>query len=474
MKGISRLPLEYDIVHGILVSSPDFVTLGNMILIAKVFHDVFRLYPTSTLGAGAYNVVGPALPKALRDPDLDEPETDWTGADEYTPIEPGGIPELVEIATTAKGLEDLFSLRHKNHKCKESQLTFEESLRFQRAMYQITLYSRIFDGYQYLEDYRADPYGDWYTVADVERQKRRRFLDTLSGDHLLQIHSVSEFLIETALIFEPRRSTNGLADRTDNFGQMMLSAGPDIIYQCYDESSTSSAELFIEYWNDDDDDGFLPVFARYFSEPLFKLYRERKMETPSLGFLRWKAILDSTEGQNDKCLCGLFPPSHQSDDLFFGARPVMSYLYTLLAATDAMKAYDFRSKLLSRFNSFNIINHLKGHLHQNPIEAAYFWSTMDEIPSQLNVYEYIVQDILDGDYKQTEFKDWKKDDWICTDCLTKVLEENLHLWLLNQKNQAGYSVPTENCPDGWGCRAQTRNQQHAAELNHICPPTKTA
>ncbi|KAJ8081550.1 hypothetical protein PM082_007395 [Marasmius tenuissimus] len=460
MKGISRLPLEYDIVHGILVSSPDFVTLGNMILIAKVFHDVFRLYPTSTLGAVAYNVVGPALPQALRviryeDPDLDEPETDWTGADEYTPIEPEKIPELVEIATTAKSLEDLFSLRHKNHKCKESQLTSEESLRFQRGMYQIMLYSRIFDGYQYLEDYRADPYGDWYTVTDVERQKRRRFLDTLSGDHLLQIHSVSEFLIETALIFEPRRSTNGLADRTDNFGQMMLSAGPDIIYQCYDESSTSSAELFIEYWNDDDDDGFLPVFARYFSEPLFKLYRERKMETPSLGFLRWKAILDSTEGQNDKC-------SRCDNDYVTGS--------LLWGPT----TYDFRSKLLSRFNSFNIINHLKGHLHQNPIEAAYFWSTMDEIPSQLNVYEYIVQDILDGDYKQTESKDWKKDDWIYTDCLTKVLEENLHLWLLNQKNQAGYSVPTENCLDGWGCRAQTRNQQHAAELNHICPPTKTA
>ncbi|KAK1229846.1 hypothetical protein PQX77_007085 [Marasmius sp. AFHP31] len=95
----------------------------------------------------------------------------------------------------------------------------------------------------------------------------------------------------------------------------------------------------------------------------------------------------------------------------------MSYLYALLAATHPMQAYNFRSKLLSRFNPSNTINHLKGHLHQNPIEVTYFWSIMDEVPPQLNVYEYVVQDILDGDYEQKEFKDWQKD-WICTNCLT--------------------------------------------------------
>ena len=122
MKGLNGLPLDDDLVDRILMFSPDFATLKSIILTAKAFHNVFQFHPKSILRAVAYNVVGPALPQALRlvryqhqDPDAsgtDDP-TDPEGAEngDYAPIKPEETPQLIEKAKVVKGLEKLFSLR---------------------------------------------------------------------------------------------------------------------------------------------------------------------------------------------------------------------------------------------------------------------------------------------------------------------------------------------------------------------------
>ncbi|KAJ8081549.1 hypothetical protein PM082_007394 [Marasmius tenuissimus] len=477
MKGLNGLPLDDDIVDRILMFSPDFATLKNMILTAKAFHAIFQIHPKSILRAVAYNVVGPALPQALRlvryqvdEPDApaNEDPTDPEGAEtgEYAPIKPEETPQLIVKAKVVKGLEKLYSLRRKNHKSKESQLSFMESLRFQRAIYRIMLYCRIFDGRSYLEEFE-DALNDGDTVDDMPdklakaRRDRKKFLDAFSDEHLIQIHTVARFLTETAMVSRYRQTTNLPTDTAKDFADMALSAGPECIYECFDQSlgfDGSSLWGYIQDWasaqGDNDDDEPYPLISGYISYPLQKLYEERKMKPPSGDLLHWKAILDSIEGENETC-----PRCDDKD-------AKGSSLW-------GPSTYDFLSKIVHQFRPFDIITYLKGHLRYNPVEGPYFRSLMDKMPPDQNIYEYIVQDILDDDYKQPEFGDWKKEDWLCTSCLRKLLGENLHLWLLNKRIQAGDNVPAEDCWYGWACRTQTHKQPHAERLNHICPQTRS-
>lgn len=129
---------------------------------------------------------------------------------------------------------------------------------------------------------------------------------------------------------------------------------------------------------------------------------------------------------------------------------------------------------------------LKGELSKNRLEKPYFERLIRSIPEEGSAYEYVVQDLLDSDYKTPEYEDWSSDDWLCTECLTKFLKDNLHLWLLDKKIQgeplivrpktvasshgldcsAGEDIPAD-CWYGWNCRTQTHNMEHAKKLNVI-------
>ncbi|KAF9262321.1 hypothetical protein L218DRAFT_867712 [Marasmius fiardii PR-910] len=219
MKGLTRLPLDDDIVDRILIFSPDFVTLNNIILTAKAFYNVYICHPKSITRAVAYNVVGPALPQALRaircpvqdqensnaEPPEDELGDAWDAeTGEYGPILPQEVTHLVKNAKAFKGLEENFSLRHKNRRFKDSsQLTFTESYRFQGALYRIMLYCRIFYGPKYVEitdefvnEDDDEENRDLLDRLNKERKKRKQFLEAYSDEQLLQILSVSRFLKE--------------------------------------------------------------------------------------------------------------------------------------------------------------------------------------------------------------------------------------------------------------------------------------
>ncbi|KAJ8081063.1 hypothetical protein PM082_017904 [Marasmius tenuissimus] len=453
MKSLNGLPLDDDILNQILNHLPDFDSLKATILSTKSFYNVYNAHPNSIRRAVAKNVVGPALPEALRvvrhhDPDdEDAPEGD---TDESAPITNGEISELVENARLFGALEDVFSLRHKNRKFKKSQLTYEESLRFQRAIYRLALYSKVFPGLALFQDFYEDSDED----NTVEPQAKKRieqiaFLRHFSVLDLRQIYSVSEFLTDLVRWSEAGDSLDGSVD-TDSNGKagLALSCGPEIIYRCYNEGSTEILMVELDWYDDDDPP---PFFDGYITDPLSKLFKEHDFKGTFEDATHWQSIVDDIVGIHDSC-------SHCGQEGGFNLWGPSTYEY-LHQTTPSLRP------------GTGLVSLLKGELSKNPIEKRYFGRLIKNIPRDENIYEHVIQDLLDSDYKTPEYEDWKPDDWFCTECLTKFLEENLHLWLLDKKIQDGEEIPGD-CWYGWDCRTQIHKREHASKLNHICEPTK--
>ena len=74
------------------------------------------------------------------------------------------------------------------------------------------LYCRTFDGHDYLEEFESrlgeDDDDDMPDKLAKARRDRKKFLDTFSDEHLIQIHSVVHFLVEMALICQLRQTIN--------------------------------------------------------------------------------------------------------------------------------------------------------------------------------------------------------------------------------------------------------------------------
>jgi len=73
--------------------------------------------------------------------------------------------------------------------------------------------------------------------------------------------------------------------------------------------------------------------------------------------------------------------------------------------------------------------------------------------------------------KSPEFDNWEAEDWLCTDCVKKLLSAHLHLWLLEQKRKDGETIPND-CWYGYNCRTQIHKVAHAQQLNHLCEPKR--
>ncbi|KAF9257939.1 hypothetical protein L218DRAFT_1080639 [Marasmius fiardii PR-910] len=315
MKGLNGLPLDDDIIDRILMFSPNFVALKNIILTAKAFHNVYKLHPKSIIRAVAYNVVGPALPQALRAIRYSAPGQNADAEDqpeealdmetgENGLILPHEIVQLIGNARQFKVLEEFFSLRHKDRRYKApSQLTFTESWRFQRAIYRIMLYSRVFYGAKYIEmveDFDEDEDGENHDLVDrlaKERNKRKKLLDAYSDEELLQINSVSRFLKEVFTWAGNQDTFNlGLV------GDAALSVGPSIIYDCFISKSSGPVGEAFDYWDfEDDGNNVSPFISGYLSYPITKLFEQRKLKPPPEDSSHWKSILDSIEGEADAC-----------------------------------------------------------------------------------------------------------------------------------------------------------------------------
>ncbi|KAK7468956.1 hypothetical protein VKT23_003455 [Stygiomarasmius scandens] len=495
MRNLNGLPLDDDVIDRILQFLPSFSTLYSAILTSKSFYQVYKAHPRSIIRAVAYNVVGPALPQALRairyqehksargsqtkvgvddsetesdsddnetptrpsdanhagsetesDDDLQQAKTsqisrteDDEETDEKTPITPDEARQLCESAKIVDHFEDLFSLRHKNRRFKTSQLTPTESYHFHRATYRIMLYSRVFN---------AKKYEEWDETEEDEvpadelrqvRQARKKFLRNFFSPELLQIHTVSLFLLE--LINWAGRTFLG---ETEN-SEFILAMGPTTIFHFINDT-----------WGDtlDEEEFHLtnPFCQSYLSGPISQVLEERKSKLPDEGDPSvWRHVLESIDGDKDPCDQCKTPTG-----------------FDLLGPS----TYDFVCRPLDHPLSSHVLPiYLKGNLPRSLVDRNFMEAQIRPPYVQETPYARITDTIFDDDIKQPEFIDWRKEDWLCARCMEKYLREHLHLWLLSLKKIAGETVP-ENCWYGYNCRTMTHKIHHAQKLNHLCAPTR--
>ena len=239
MRAHTALPLDDDILDRIFAFLSDYDTLRSLILTSKAFHAVFQAHPNSIIRAISYNLVGPALPQAIRymrykakkpdsDDDSDGSATEDSDEEEgekaeskkqttppapepestlIAPIKHTEIESLINNHTVVKKLEDLFSrkcvsiilfhghqstkllYRHKDRSFSSSALTSMESWRFRRAMYRIMLFAELFPWSLYEEE---------YDEAEVDRIiiQHRKFLEDFTTPELQELYSAALFLVE--------------------------------------------------------------------------------------------------------------------------------------------------------------------------------------------------------------------------------------------------------------------------------------
>ncbi|KAJ6629809.1 hypothetical protein B0H10DRAFT_1985439 [Mycena sp. CBHHK59/15] len=230
-------PLADDIVDRIMTFCPDFASLQATACVSKHFYHVYQTHPKSITRAVAYNVVGPALPQALRvirypypefmehtDDDGDgdgDDEEDGGGGGGDDAVDPSTLcPEthevtlitaeekwrLLEEARTTAALEDIFSLRYKSRRSAHSALTPMESTRFRRALYRISLYCTLFPVSRYSLEEIED-----LSDADIHkiRAQRAKLLAAFPTRELRELGAVERFL--RALL---REVLDGEDDRT--------------------------------------------------------------------------------------------------------------------------------------------------------------------------------------------------------------------------------------------------------------------
>jgi hypothetical protein len=87
--------------------------------------------------------------------------------------------------------------RWKDRTSRTSQLTNDESLSFQRALYRLWLYSAVYAWRQDNDEDEDDDGGDATATQIVETQ-RHSFLDSFTSSHLDDMEKVYEFLVNTA------------------------------------------------------------------------------------------------------------------------------------------------------------------------------------------------------------------------------------------------------------------------------------
>ncbi|KAJ7738238.1 hypothetical protein DFH07DRAFT_841194 [Mycena maculata] len=439
MRSYSGLALDDDILDRIMTFCPTFGTLQSTVLVSKSFYRIFQTHPKSITRAVAYNIVGPALPQALRV--IQYPYPAHHAADTLdalrmaTECPEDHAPSVITADEKAMlqgnskvvaALEDIYSLTNKDRTSKTSVLTPEESWRFRRAMYRLMLYCNLFPPDRH-ERHEIDDLED--TAIEKIFAQRTAVLNVYPTDELVQLYAVAKFM---------RGLLEGLSGGDPRTVDIFQSLGPARALYGWQERHIGvlvddiSDELF-----DNDDD--IALFSGYFATPFKNLWETRKIPPLKDEEPLSKWILDQVNGANDTCSQCASPGGLQ---LF----------------TDA------------NWHRFPIIlpNLLKSNLKANPLVTQPFFAATRHIAGSDALGPWISGLWA---FRQTEFHGWDVGDSYCSPCLLKFLEEHVWRWFLDHQLAAGWTPP-EDCWYGWNCRTQTHSLHHQQTRNHLCVPTK--
>ncbi|KAJ7898993.1 hypothetical protein B0H13DRAFT_2664456 [Mycena leptocephala] len=442
-------PLDDDIVDRIMTFCPTFATLQSAILVSKAFHSVFQSHPKSITRAVAYNVIGPALPQALRvvrypyydddgdrRPPVQAKDLDPTHMAATCPEEHSAIvvtaeekDKLQENSKVVDALENIYSLTQKDRTSKRSVLTPEESWRFRRAAYRIMLYCNIFPGTRYDLDELVD-----LGKAGVKRIQRQRtaVLNEYPTDELLQVYAVARFMRDVLEVIDEDSADQDVIDT-------LLATGPDGVVRAWEARSYDDVDDEL-YWLGTESDTGNTLYIGYFDVPLANIWTARKVK-PWKDKPVTKYILDTIVGADDTC----------SQCATFGGL-----------------------KLLTEANWHRLIaeptKFLKGKLKYSPTVTASFSAATSHLHKSDALGPWIAG-IFDVKQTPGAWDGWGREMSYCEPCLTKFLEDHVWLWYLNERVQKGW-VPPENCWYGYNCKTMVHKRSHVFAKNHLCVPTK--
>ncbi|KAG1738355.1 uncharacterized protein EDB91DRAFT_1138333 [Suillus paluster] len=429
-----------DLVVCVLTSLPDFHCLASTILTSKTIYNVFQQHPRSIVRSVAYNLVGAALPQALRlvrcqhAQLYSKPVGELLGDDdiEKNPVlSSEDITRLVVIFNSVQELESLFSWRMKDRRFKTSQLFLAESTRFQKAMYRLCLFSAVYGREAYESGSDTDS-EEMESELQEAQTLRKDFFGSFSTPELREIQRVESFLreilarAETVIFPAIPPTTNSLRSC------YALYCAPHNVLDVYKEGLD-----IIDDWMDDTDESFFHDFMIGLTSVLV----ERK-EPSVLPVNQKQPIIDEVIGEHDRC------SQCQSDTV---------------QGLDLWGPSNW-SYLRGPPPHHSITHLLKGNLCANLADIAHFTTVLRETSSE---------QLFGGlfDYKTSAYNTWNKEDWLCQQCLEKFMRDHLHIWYLGQKVQGGHAIP-DNCWYGYNCRTQTHKRAHAQKLNHWCEPIK--
>ncbi|KAJ7850714.1 hypothetical protein B0H13DRAFT_52615 [Mycena leptocephala] len=450
MRAHSAFPLDDDIVDRILTFCHTFTSLHSMVLVSKACYNVFQTRPNSITRAVAYNMVGPALPQALRairyslhDADWgykntnnDDPDTMATTCPEEhcaTVITPEEKQKLKENSEVVDTLEYIFSLTQKDRTSPKNTLTPEESWRFRRAVYRIWLYTSIFSGDRYSLDDINELDDD---EIDLIQRQRTAMLNEYPTDELFQLYAVV-------------RSFRGILEdvcdedhNKENAIDILLSLGPGGIAGAWKEGSYISLEdglAFGLYETDEEN----PLYNGYFSLPLENIWNEREVEPPEDDEPGMRFILDTINGVNDTCSKCATPGG-----------------LTLLTEANWHRLRIWPGDLLKGWlkNDGDLSSSLMMAVLEHKRDAVEPWTLGPWITS-----------IFDVPRAAPEWDSWTAALSYCQPCLVKFLEEHVWRWFLDKRVKDGWSPP-ENCPFGYNCQGIVVLKYHAKQKNHLCVP----
>ncbi|KAG1821092.1 uncharacterized protein BJ212DRAFT_1337358 [Suillus subaureus] len=193
-----------DLVECVLRFLPDFQCLASTILTSKTIYSVFQQHSRSVVHSVAYNLIGPALPQALRFVRCQnmqlysKPVGELFGEDDIQKnpvLSNQDITSLMVIPMSVQGLESLFSWRMKDRTFKTSQLSLAESTRFQKVMYRLSLFSAVYGHNAYGSAIDPDSDEEEIDLALKEAfSLRKGFFRSFSTPKLRDIQRIETFL----------------------------------------------------------------------------------------------------------------------------------------------------------------------------------------------------------------------------------------------------------------------------------------
>ncbi|KAF5380663.1 hypothetical protein D9757_007049 [Collybiopsis confluens] len=439
-------PAHSDVLCGILCASVSFESLFASVRTCKVFHSVYKNNAKQILRSVSFNLVGRAFPLALQlarhevaEDSSTEDSEDEGNIDLQLAIKEATI--LADNARVVAEWENMYSSRMKNFRSRTSQLTPAESWRFQKAMYRLMMYSRLFPSDKGAYNIKHSSPGQIQTATfgfsrtgndDLvvlypelahERLRRKAYLSDFFSNELHQISLVADFLAQNIKWID---SVDGFHMRgLGEYIEIALSAGPSVVLECYKnlgfEPLVEAINRLCPPTTPDyfEDTRHRPLLSNYLIQPINMVLQERD---PDIGFHSDNhAILDSEQETYEPCArCG-------SKTYHLGLWGETTWDYLSLPS-QTLGSYIFPSASTL----------LKGELSRNPVELQRVETFLLKTP-----FKEIFQDIFAKGLKLPTYPDKRTDDYWCYSCMTEFTKDHLHLWVFLKRKEAGEKVASD-------------------------------